>query len=106
MTAGLVTANFDPRRYDRPDELDVTRDPGRGEGHLGFGQGAHYCLGAALARTELEIGLRALVTRFPALRLAEPADGPADLGFVRTGAVEVRVNPVPTRSGGAHPPPS
>ena len=36
----------------------------------------------------------------------DPADGPADLGFVRTGAVEVRVNPVPTRSGGAHPPPS
>lgn len=49
VVAGLVTANFDPRRHDRPEEFDVTRDPGRGEGHLGFGQGAHYCLGAALA---------------------------------------------------------
>lgn len=95
VVAGLVTANFDPRRHDRPEEFDVTRDPGRGEGHLGFGQGAHYCLGAALARTELEIGLRALVARFPALRLAEVVEGPTDLGFVRADAVEVRVDAFP-----------
>jgi cytochrome P450 len=92
VTAGLVTANFDPRRHDRPDELDVTRDPGRGEGHLGFGQGAHYCLGAALARQEIEVALHALVGRFPALRLATPADGPSDLGFERLGSLEVRVD--------------
>ncbi|MEJ8281941.1 cytochrome P450 [Pseudonocardia spirodelae] len=93
VTAGLVTANFDPRRHDRPDEFDVTREPGRGEGHLGFGQGAHYCLGAALARLEIEVALRALAERFPALRLAEPADGPSELGFERLGSLPVRVDP-------------
>ncbi|WP_224392435.1 cytochrome P450 [Pseudonocardia sp. ICBG1293] len=92
VTAGLVTANFDPRHHDRPDELDVTREPGRGEGHLGFGQGVHYCLGAALARQEIEVALHALVERFPALRLAEPADGPSELGFERLVSFEVRVD--------------
>ncbi|WP_028926626.1 cytochrome P450 family protein [Pseudonocardia acaciae] len=66
----LVSANFDPRRYPDPDRLDVTRQPeGRGEGHVGFGHGAHYCLGAALARQEAEVALRALFERFPDLRL-------------------------------------
>jgi cytochrome P450 len=69
----LVAANFDPRRYVDPDRLDVTRQPpGHGEGHLGFGHGAHYCLGAALARQEAEVALRALFGRFPELTLAVP----------------------------------
>ncbi|MCO1658172.1 cytochrome P450 family protein [Pseudonocardia humida] len=71
----LVSANRDPRAYDDPDRFDVTRRPaGRGEGHVGFGHGAHYCLGAALARQEGEIALRALFDRFPDLALdsAEP----------------------------------
>jgi cytochrome P450 len=67
----LVAANFDPRRYPEPDRFDVTRVPsGHGEGHLGFGHGAHYCLGAALARQETEVALRALFDRFPSLRTA------------------------------------
>ena len=69
MLPGLLPANFDPRAYDAPDELDVRRDTGRGDGHLGFGQGAHYCLGGALARQEAEVGLRAPFTRFGELRL-------------------------------------
>ncbi|MEU8490855.1 cytochrome P450 family protein [Pseudonocardia alni] len=92
---GLLPANFDPRVVDRPDELDVRRDPGRGEGHLGFGHGAHYCLGAALARQEVEVVLSALVTRFPGLRLAEPADGPSRLGFERLPALPVHVDRPP-----------
>jgi cytochrome P450 len=69
----LVAANFDPRQYTDPDRLDVTRQPaGRGEGHLGFGHGAHYCLGAALARQEAEVALHALFDRFPGLALAVP----------------------------------
>ena len=57
--------------YSDPERLDVTRQPtGRGEGHVGFGYGAHYCLGAALARQEGEVALRALFDRFPELRLA------------------------------------
>jgi len=67
----LVSANHDPREYTDPDRLDVARRPaGRGEGHVGFGHGFHYCLGAALARQEGEVALRALVERFPALALA------------------------------------
>lgn len=69
----LVAANYDPRQYGDPDRLDVARQPtGRGEGHLGFGHGAHYCLGAALARQEAEVALRALFDRFPGLALAVP----------------------------------
>ena len=71
----LISANFDPRAYADPERLDVTRHPShRGDGHVGFGHGAHYCLGAALARQEGEVALRALVERFPNLELdgAEP----------------------------------
>ncbi|WP_181781574.1 cytochrome P450 family protein [Pseudonocardia pini] len=66
----LLSANGDPREFDDPERFDVTRVPDRGEGHVGFGHGAHYCLGAALARQEGEVALRALFTRFPDLRLA------------------------------------
>ncbi|MET0191710.1 MAG: cytochrome P450 [Pseudonocardia sediminis] len=79
VQAVVVSANTDPREFDDPDRLDVDRETGRGEGHLGFGQGAHYCLGAALARQEAEVALRALFTRFPDLRLAVPAE---DIRFV------------------------
>lgn len=61
-------ANRDPAVFDRPDQLDVTR-PDAGA-HIQFGHGIHYCLGASLARTELELGLHGLLTRFPGLRLA------------------------------------
>jgi cytochrome P450 len=71
VQAILVSSNRDPRMYPDPDRLDVTRRPaGRGEGHVGFGHGIHYCLGAALARQEAEVALRALFERFPDLALA------------------------------------
>jgi cytochrome P450 len=73
VQAVLVSANHDPREYADPERLDVTRRPaGRGEGHVGFGHGIHYCLGAALARQEGEVALRALFERFPELAVAEP----------------------------------
>ncbi|MBW0105877.1 cytochrome P450 [Pseudonocardia sp. KRD291] len=74
VQAVVVSANTDPREFADPDRLDVEREAGRGEGHLGFGQGAHYCLGAALARQEAEVALRALFTRFPDLRPAVPVE--------------------------------
>jgi cytochrome P450 len=71
VQAVLVSANRDPREYTDPDRLDVARRPaGRGEGHVGFGHGFHYCLGAALARQEGEVALRSLVERYPLLGLA------------------------------------
>ncbi|MEV4555709.1 cytochrome P450 [Kitasatospora sp. NPDC049285] len=64
-------ANRDPARFPEPDRLDFDRETG---GHLAFGHGVHRCLGAPLARAEGGIALRALVTRFPQLRLAVPTE--------------------------------
>jgi cytochrome P450 len=62
-------ANGDRRRYADPDRLDITRDA---HGQLGFGHGAHHCLGAPLARLDIQTALTALLQRFPDLRLAVP----------------------------------
>jgi cytochrome P450 len=81
VEAVLVSANFDPRVYDEPDRLDVTRlIDAHGDGHVGFGHGIHYCLGAALARQEVEVALHALFDRFPGLALAVD---PAELAWSR-----------------------
>jgi cytochrome P450 PksS len=67
----LASANRDESRFERPDELDVAREPNR---HLAFGDGIHFCLGAPLARLEGRIALERLFSRFPDLRLAVPPD--------------------------------
>jgi cytochrome P450 len=64
-------ANRDPAAFDDPDRLDVCRAPA---GHLGFGAGTHHCLGAQLARLELQEAFRGLLGRLPRLRLAVPAE--------------------------------
>ncbi|MFC9325748.1 cytochrome P450 [Kitasatospora sp. NPDC057015] len=64
-------ANRDPARFADPDRLDLEREA---RSHLAFGHGIHRCLGAPLARAEVEIALRVLLVRFPGLRLAEPVD--------------------------------
>ncbi|KJY21684.1 MULTISPECIES: cytochrome P450 family protein [Streptomyces] len=64
-------ANRDPARFACPDRLDLAREA---MSHLAFGHGIHRCLGAPLARAEGEIALRALLTRFPAIRLAVPGE--------------------------------
>jgi cytochrome P450 len=60
VSLALGAANRDPRRYDRPDELDVRRRDVR---PLSFGGGAHYCVGAALARLETTIAFTRLIGR-------------------------------------------
>jgi cytochrome P450 len=60
---------FDPDRFD-PAQFDPDQAPSR---HVTFGWGAHYCLGAALARVELQEVFRGLLARLPGLRLAVPA---------------------------------
>lgn len=66
----LGGANRDPAVFPEPDRFDIRRVEA-GE-HLAFSSGVHYCLGAALARVEGEVGLRALFRRFPDLALAGP----------------------------------
>ncbi|MFJ9711350.1 cytochrome P450 [Streptomyces sp. NPDC101234] len=67
---GLTAAGRDGDRYPEPDRFDIRRD---NRGHLAFGHGIHYCLGAPLARLEGRIALRSLLERAPDLNL----DGPA-----------------------------
>ncbi|MCX6050335.1 MAG: cytochrome P450 [Chloroflexi bacterium] len=69
--AVLASANRDEHIFERPDELDLTRDKNR---HLAFGHGIHFCLGAPLARLEGQIAINTLVQRFPNLRLAVAPD--------------------------------
>ncbi|RKT08008.1 cytochrome P450 [Streptomyces sp. 3211.6] len=65
------TANRDPARFTDPDALDIRRPY---DGHLAFSHGIHQCLGQQLARVEMRVAFRALLDRFPTLRLAVPAD--------------------------------
>jgi cytochrome P450 len=71
MLLGVMAANRDPAVYPDPDRFDVTRRPAH---VMTFGFGTHFCLGAHLARAEMDTALRVLVTRLPRLRLAD-ADG-------------------------------
>jgi cytochrome P450 len=59
----------DERRYDRPDEFDVTRNVGN---HMAFGWGIHTCIGAHLARLEGRIALEETLARFPSWTVDEP----------------------------------
>ncbi|MGW6681101.1 cytochrome P450 family protein [[Kitasatospora] papulosa] len=71
VLVALGAANRDPERFPSPDLLDLDRDAAA---HLSFGHGIHRCVGAPLAKAEVEIALRAVLTRFPGIRLAAPTD--------------------------------
>ncbi|MFE2152445.1 cytochrome P450 [Streptomyces lavendulae] len=71
VVPSMGAANRDPALFTDPDELDLTRHPNP---HLGFGAGPHHCMGAQLARVELQIALTTLLRRYPGLRLAVPEE--------------------------------
>lgn len=81
-------ANRDPARWDRPDEFDPRRAP---RTHLGFGRGAHVCLGKNLARTEIVTAIAALVERLPGLRLDPDAERPQIIGLYERTPTSVPV---------------
>ena len=66
VAAMLGAANRDPRHFPKPDKLNLKREE---DNHLSFGYGKHYCIGAPLARVELEIAINTMLSRFPSLRL-------------------------------------
>ncbi|SEF36347.1 Cytochrome P450 [Amycolatopsis pretoriensis] len=68
----LHAANRDPEVFADPDRIDLTRSPNP---HVAFGHGPHHCIGAQLARLELQEALKAILARFPDLRLADGREG-------------------------------
>lgn len=65
VAVALFGANHDPAAYEAPERLDITREFGRGDGHLAFGHGPHYCIGAALGRVLTAVVFEELLVRRP-----------------------------------------
>lgn len=72
VMAAIASANRDESIFSAPEQLDLTRQPAAP--HVGFGHGPHHCLGAQLARMELQVALRTLFSRLPGLRFAAGED--------------------------------
>jgi cytochrome P450 len=69
VMVSVAAANRDDRVFAEPERIDLTRSPAP---HIAFGHGAHHCVGAQLARMELQVALGTLLRRLPTLRLAVP----------------------------------
>jgi cytochrome P450 len=92
VSVALYGANRDPDVWERPNEFDVTAE--RGTAQMTFGSGIHFCLGAALARAELQEALPLLAQRMPELALAGPVEWkPATFGIWGPARLPVRFEP-------------
>ncbi|MFE6869250.1 cytochrome P450 [Kitasatospora sp. NPDC057692] len=85
----LAAANRDPLVFENPEQVDITR---QANPHMAFGHGPHHCIGAALARMELQESMTGLLTRFPDLHLADGRDGVRwQFGVIVRGPVSMPV---------------
>jgi cytochrome P450 len=92
LTVSVPSANRDPRRFAKPDRFDVTRTDSR---HLTFGFGIHHCVGAAVARAEVQEALRVLI---PRVDLEPLVDAPTWVPFAaarRFQSLPVLARPAP-----------
>jgi cytochrome P450 len=88
-------ANRDPRAFDEPERFDVTRTP---NDHVAFGGGGqHFCLGAQVARVEIEAMFRQVLTRLPGLQKAGPTEWLTST--FSSGPRHIRVRPAVSASG-------
>jgi cytochrome P450 len=73
----VAAANRDPAQFKNPEDFDIKRDP---NDHVAFGEGIHFCIGAPLARMEARVAFEEMLSRFPRLRLKDPAMRPTYKG--------------------------
>jgi cytochrome P450 len=101
VTCLIGAANRDPRRFADPDKFDIFREDlptatafSAAASHLSFALGRHFCVGALLAKTEVEVGLNQLLDAMPDARLAEGAD-PAEHGLFTRGPASLPIRFTP-----------
>jgi cytochrome P450 len=93
MNVALAIANRDAAVFDDPDVLDITKAIA-GQPQLTFGSGIHYCLGAALARAELQEALPLLARRLPNMRLdGDVVWKPPTVGIFGPESIPIRFDP-------------
>jgi cytochrome P450 len=92
IVTSLAGANRDPDAFDDPDVFDITRE--RGTAQMTFGSGIHFCMGAALARAELQEALPLLARRLPGLaRRGEVEWKPSTFGIWGPARLPLRFEP-------------
>jgi cytochrome P450 len=93
VVTSLATANMDPDKWPDPHRFDITRPPS-GNSHLTFGSGIHFCLGAGLARAELQEALPLLARRMPDLAIdGEVEWKPPSVGIWGPAVLPLRFRP-------------
>jgi cytochrome P450 len=93
VSTSLAGANRDPDAWDTPNEFDITQE--RGTAQMTFGAGIHFCMGAALARAELQEALPLLARRMPGLAVDGPVEWkPATFGIWGPAKLPVRFDPI------------